>query len=151
MLFSILGLPAIDIIESTDDHIPTGRVGLAFKGWQKGEMTIEHRNKLSVAASKRQRTQIHLEKLHMGRRNSKNSPEHTAAVVASRIGSKHSNEAKEKMSISKKGKETTKLAASKAGKISAEKRAANPAYRKQQSEKMKLVWAKRKEGIVNGD
>jgi len=26
-----------------------------------------------------------------------------------------------------------------------------PHYAKQQSEKMKLIWAKRKEGLVNGD
>lgn len=151
MIMKLLGLPAINIIESLDDHTPMGTVGLAFKGWQKGEMTDEHRKNLSIAASKRKRTVSHLEKLHAGRRGNKNSREHEAAIKAARVGSKHSDEAKNKMSIAKKGKESTKAAAINAGKISAQKRANNPLYKQQQSEKMKLVWAKRKEGIVNGD
>lgn len=41
----------------------------------------------------------------------------------------------------------------KASKISAEKRKADPEYNRKHGEKMKLWWAerKRKEGLVNGD
>jgi hypothetical protein len=136
---------------NSDDYEPMKNVGLVFKGWKSGEMSDEHRKNLSIAASKRVRTADHIEKLHQGRKNSKNSTSHTNAVVASRIGTKHTQESKLNMSKAKKGKHSTILAASKAGKISAAKRADDPMYRQIQSEKMKIVWAKRKEGIVNGD
>jgi hypothetical protein len=123
--------------------------GFYFDGWQKGSMTAEHKENLSEAAKKRIRSKEHIEKLHQGRKNSKNSEEHTAAIIASRVGSKHTEEVKKKMSIAKKANPTSKKNASEAGKISAAKRPEN--YRELQSMRSKAAWAKRKEGIVNGD
>lgn len=122
-----------------------------FPGWKSEDFTNEHRKNMSIAASKRTRTKEHIEKLHEGRRNSKNSPEHAAAVIASRVGSKHTDEAKQKMSEKRKLNSNKYLISSKAGKASAEKRSLDPNYKKQQSEKMKAIWAKRKGGMVNGD
>ena len=120
-----------------------------FEGWKEGEFTEEHRKNLSIAASKRIRTKEHIENLHAGRRNSINSPEHAAIIIASRIGSKHNDETKKKMSEKKKANPATKTNASNAGKISASKRPAN--YSELQSMRAKAAWAKRKEGLVNGD
>jgi hypothetical protein len=135
--------------KNADDHEHLANIGLAFKGWQKNEMTEEHRKNLSLSASKRIRTKEHIEKLHNGRRNSTNTPEHTAAILASRIGSIHSNETKVKMSQRKLDNPLTKLNASNAGKKSAMKRPPN--YSELQSLRAKAAWKKRKEGIVNGD
>jgi len=141
----------INDIISTHKHLNS--VPGAFPGWKSEDFTDEHKNNMSIAASKRIRTPEHLAALHQGRRNSKNSAEHNAA--ASRIGSKHTTETKNKMSLAKIGKETTKLTASKAGKISAQKRKESGYY---QSEEAKLRYIKmwetrraRKEGFVNGN
>lgn len=121
----------------------------SFEGWKQGEFTDEHRKNMSIAASKRIRTKEHLAKLHEGRKNSKNSVEHVATLVASRLGTLHTNSAKEKMSEKKLANPSTKTNASIAGKISAMKRPAN--YSELQSQRAKAAWAKRKEGLVNGD
>jgi hypothetical protein len=123
----------------------------SFEGWKQGEFTDEHRKNMSIAASKRIRTKDHLTKLHEGRKNSKNSAEHTAVLVTSRLGTSHTNSAKEKMSEKKLINPSTKINASNAGKISAMKRKIDPAYKKLQSERAKAAWARRKEGLVNGD
>jgi len=123
----------------------------AFPGWKSEEFTLEHRQNMSIAASKRIRTEEHLAKLHAGRRNSKNSKEHATAVIASRIGSSHSDEAKKKMSEKKLSNTRTKENAKLAGKISAEKRKNDPNYKLLQSQRAKAAWAKRKEGLVHGD
>jgi len=129
--------------------------GLFFDGWKAGEFSEMHLKNMSIAASKRTRTKKHLDSLHAGRRNSKNSPEHIAATVAARLGSKHTAESKKKISEAKRGKESSKAAASNAGKISAQKRKESGYY---QSEEAKLRYAKmwqtrrsRKEGLVNGN
>lgn len=54
----------------------------------RGSFSIEHRQKMSIAAKKRKRTKEHLEALHAGRRKSKNSPEHIAAISAATKGRK---------------------------------------------------------------
>jgi len=61
----------------------------------------------------------------------------------------HSEEAKKKMSEKKLVNPVTKTNASKAGKISAMKRPDN--YSELQSQRAKVAWEKRKEGLVNGD
>lgn len=125
--------------------------GFYFDGWKKGEMSHEHRKKLSEAASKRIRTIEHIEKLHEGRRNSKNSDEHLTAILSSRIGSKHTEASKNKMSEAKLKNPNTLENARLAGKKSAEKRKNDPNYKLHQSERAKAAWAKRKEGLVHGD
>lgn len=129
--------------------------GLFFEGWKTGEFSETHLKNMSIAASKRIRTKEHLNALHNGRRNSKNSPEHAAAVIASRLGSKHTLETKNKISKAKVGKPSTKNAASAAGKASAQKRKESGYY---QTEEAKLRYIKmwetrraRKEGLVNGN
>ena len=92
-----------------------------------------------------------MEKLHAGRRGKKNTPEHEAAVKASRIGTKHSEEAKKKMSDSRKNNPNKTALARAAGKACAEKRRNDPNYRLLQSQQSKAAWAKRKEGLVHGD
>jgi hypothetical protein len=120
-----------------------------FVGWKRGEFSEEHKKNMSIAASKRIRTKEHIKKLHEGRRNSKNSVEHSAVIIASRLCSLHSEETKKKMSEKKLANPNTKINASKAGKISAMKRPSN--YSELQSIKAKAAWARRKEGLVNGD
>ena len=152
-LAKILDVSPIDIdMESYKECCTDEKsVGGVFPGWKSEEFTVEHRQKMSMAASKRVRTKDHLDKLHAGRRNSKNSIEHTKAVVASRLGSKHDDTAKKKMSSKKLQNPNTKVIASMAGKVSAEKRKNDPTYRLLQSQRAKLAWAKRKEGLVHGD
>jgi hypothetical protein len=125
--------------------------GFYFDGWKKGEMSLEHRKKLSDAASRRIRTDDHIEKLHEGRKNSKNSAEHKAALIASRVGSKHTEESKNKMSEARRNNPNNVEIAKLAGKISAEKRKNDPTYKSLQSERAKAAWAKRKGGLVHGD
>lgn len=69
------------------------------------------------------------------------------------LGKKRTEESKQKMRLAKLNDPNLKERASIAGKISAEKRKADPEYKRKHSEKMKLWWAERKmkEGIVNGD
>ena len=138
----------INYIVLTHKHLNS--VPGAFPGWKSEDFTNEHKNNMSIAASKRIRTPEHLAALHQGRRNSKNSAEHNAAV--SRIGSKHTAETKNKMSLAKIGKESTTKIASNAGKISAQKRKESGYY---QTDEAKLRYAKvwearraRKEGII---
>ena len=76
--------------------------------------------------------------------------------VGTFAGMKHSEEAKQKMSIAAKLNPTRKLNASKGGKRTAENRIADPIefeeYKKRQSEKMKQIWASRKQkGISIGE
>ena len=147
--FEAVILQAVDAKINENFYNRHNNDGFYFDGWSKGTMTTEHKENLSKAAKKRIRSKEHIEKLHHGRKNSKNSVEHTAAIVASRVGSKHTEEAKKKMSAAKKANPTSKKNASEAGKISAAKRPEN--YRELQSMRSKAAWAKRKEGIVNGD
>lgn len=116
--------------------------GFYFDGWKKGEMSLEHRKKLSDAASRRIRTDDHIEKLHEGRRNSKNSAEHKAALIASRVGSKHTEESKKLISESKKDNPNNKKIASDGGNASVAARPSN--YKELQSQRAKAAWAKRK-------
>ena len=142
-----LGVTQSDIFNSlTEDlklypkHI--GVVPGCFEGWKSEQITAEHRKNMSLAASKRIRTKDHIDKLHDGRRNSKNSPEHKAAILASRVGSKHSEESKKKMGNTRKNNSKVKELASEAGKASVNKRP--PDYKEIQSLRMKLWWAERK-------
>lgn len=88
----------------------------------RGKFSAEHRKKLSDARKGRKISKEHAKKLHEGRKRSKNSPEHTAAVVKSRIGTKHTEEAKRKMSETRLNNPNRFELASKAGKISAQRR-----------------------------
>lgn len=71
--------------------------GLYFEGWKKGEMTLEHRQKLSDAKKGKKLSESHRQNILNNRVGKKNSPEHKAALIASRVGSKHSEETKQKM------------------------------------------------------
>jgi hypothetical protein len=59
--------------------------GFFFNGWKQGEFSEEHRKNMSISASKRKRTLEHIHKLHEGRKNSKNSVEHVAALKTARL------------------------------------------------------------------
>lgn len=127
--------------------------GLYFDGWKKGEMSKEHRDKLSQAAKRRVRSEEHIRALHNGRRNSKNSEAHKNALSLAKKGIPMSDEQKRKLSETRLLNPNRFELASRAGKASAEKRKANPNFSKEHSERMKLSWARRKEkeGFVNGD
>jgi hypothetical protein len=71
--------------------------GFFFSGWKKGEMSKEHREKLSAAKKGKKLSETHRQNILNNRVGKKNSPQHKAALVASRIGSKHSEETKQKM------------------------------------------------------
>jgi hypothetical protein len=116
--------------------------GLYFDGWKTGEMTSEHRKKLSEAKIGKPISEEHKTKLHEGRRNSKNSDAHKKALIESRKGSKHSEESKRKMSEKKRSNPERFEISRKAGIESAKKRPAD--YNKRQSERIKLWWAERK-------
>lgn len=116
--------------------------GLYFDGWAVGQMSIEHRQKLSAAKKGKPISKAHKEKLHTGRRNSKNSESHKKALIESRLGSTHTEEAKKKMSVKKLLNPRTSEIAKNAGTKSAASRPAN--YSEVQSQRMKLWWAERK-------
>lgn len=144
-----LGLPPLDYISLQEIELLLNNkehsvVAGCFPGWRAGEMSDTHRANLSKAASARVRTTDHIQKLHEGRRNSKNSAEHKAAVVSSRIGTNHTEDSKLAISKSRSSHPDRFEIARAAGKASAEKRKNNPEYKKEQSEKMKLIWANRK-------
>ena len=119
--------------------------GFFFEGWKKGEMSEEHKKKMSEAKKGKKISKEHHSKLVANRKGSKNSPEHKAALIASRIGSKHSDETKQKMSKKKLENPNTKKNASDAGKKSAASRPEN--YKELQSARIKLWWAERKKKI----
>lgn len=119
--------------------------GLYFDGWKKGEMSLEHKSKMSDVKKGRKLSESHHKNILNNRVGKKNSPEHKAALIASRIGSKHSEESKQKMSQKRKNNPQAKELASKAGKISAAKRKESGYYQSEEyKEKCKLIWAKRK-------
>lgn len=113
-----------------------------FKGWFSGEMSAAHRQKIAEANRKRAAKGItaeHARKLHEGRRKSKNSPEHIAAVANARRGTKHSEKTKQKMSeVRRLNPHVSKLSEA-AGLASAQKRKESGYY---QSEQWKLVHKK---------
>jgi len=119
--------------------------GLYFDGWKKGEMTEEHRKKLSAAKMGKKITKEHSDKLKAGRKNKKNTKEHNAILLESRLGSKHKEESKKKMSESRKKNKNIKELASNAGKASVNARPEN--YKELQSARIKLWWAERKKKI----
>jgi|LakMenE01Jun11ns_1017448.scaffolds.fasta_scaffold9636150_2 hypothetical protein len=116
--------------------------GFYFDGWKKGEMSLEHRQKMSEAKKGKKLSESHRKNILNNRVGKKNSAEHTAALVASRIGSNHSEESKRKMSEKRKNISNLKELASNAGKKSVQARPDN--YKQIQSERMKLWWAERK-------
>ena len=75
--------------------------GFFFDGWEKGQMTAEHRAKLSAAKKGKKLSESHRKNILNNRVGKKNSEEHKAALIASRIGSKHSEETKQKMKDAK--------------------------------------------------
>jgi len=79
-----------------------------------------------------------------GKRGRINSDAHKAALIASRVGSKHSDESKEKMSKTRKQRKDLKELAAAAGKTSAEKYKLDPERQKAHSERMKKWWADKK-------
>ena len=85
-------------------------------------------------------------KLHNGRINSKNSPEHNAAIVKYNTGRKMSDEAKQKMSLAKKGKKLSEEHKAKLG-----KQDYSFMQTDEYKEKVRLGWAKRKGELVNAD
>lgn len=131
-----------------DDHYYNkhNNDGFYFDGWHAGEFTEEHRKNMSIASSKRVRTAEHLEKLHQGRRNSKNSPEHNAAISKAVKGRTPSEESRLKMSLAKKDKKLSAEHKAKLGK-------GDHSYMqtKEYRMKMRAVWAKRKGELVNAD
>lgn len=65
-------------------------------------------------------------------------------VVEPMLGKKHNADTKEKMSLAKLQNPNTKVQASLAGKISAQKRKEDPNYKVEQSKRIKEWWASRK-------
>lgn len=129
--------------------------GLYFDGWGKGQHTEEHKKNMSIAASKRIRTTDHIEKLHEGRKKSKNSIRHNEAIRQYQTGRKLSLDTIDKIIKTKKLNNDTKKLASDAGQASYKKRKETGYY---QSKEYKLVCAKgwetrrkKKEGLVNGN
>lgn len=119
-----------------------------YREGKRAPFTEEHRRKISAANKLRFKdglTLEHVRKLHEGRRRSKNSPEHTASIIASRQGSKHSIESKKKMREAKLNNPNSKRNASLAGKISALNRPDN--YKQIQSERMQAWWVERKKKL----
>ena len=96
--------------------------GFFFDGWKKGEMTEKHRAKLSAAKKGKKLSENHRRNILHNRTGKTNSPEHKKALIESRIGSKHTEQSKKKMSEARKNNPMIKELASRAGKISAEKR-----------------------------
>lgn len=120
--------------------------GFYFAGWTTETLTETHRKNMSIAATKRLRTPEHMQKLHEGRRNSKNSPEHIDAIIKHNTGRKMSDEAKQKMSLAKKGK---KLSEAHREKL----RGRDYSFMQTEEYKLKVreSWAKRKGELVNAD
>jgi len=120
--------------------------GFYFDGWKKGEMTEDHRAKLSAAKKGKKLSESHRLALSNknGRRGKTNSEEHKKALIESRIGSTHTEESKNKMTESRKKLKNLSELASYAGKASAEKYKNDPERQKAHSERMKKWWAERK-------
>lgn len=118
-----------------------------FEGWKSGQHTMSHLRNMSIAATKRKRTPEHIAALHAGRRKSKNSIEHQQKIIKARTGAKHNDETKKVMSAIKKQAHTdgTLWTEAKRNKLKIARALRNtPEYKKQQSEKMKEIWAKRR-------
>lgn len=126
----------------------TDNTDMFFFEGKRGSFTPEHRAKLSTAASSRKLTESHKDALHQGRRKSKNSAEHKAALVASRLGSHHTDEARQMMSMKRNQNPDKYKLASIGGKASAEKRRDDPVYKQARRQQMIDIWAKRKAGIL---
>lgn len=120
--------------------------GFYFSGWTTETITDAHRKNMSIAASKRVRTPEHIEKLHNGRRNSKNSPEHNAAIVSHHTGKKISDETRQKMSLAKIGRKLSEDHKAKLGKHDY-----SYMQTEEYKEKVRASWAKRKGELVNAD
>lgn len=120
--------------------------GFFFEGWKKGEMSEEHRSKISAAKKGKKLSESHKKAIanNNGRIGKTNSKEHKKALIESRIGSKHTEESKRKMSNSRKKNPRCKEMASEAGKASADKYKNSPERQKAHSERMKKWWADRK-------
>lgn len=116
--------------------------GLFFDGWSSGQMTLEHRQKLSDAKKGRKISEEHKQKLHAGRRNSTNSQEHKNAVSRAKLGTKHTEEARKKISEKRSKNPNSVEIARKAGIKSAQMRPDN--YSELQSQRIKLWWVDRK-------
>lgn len=123
--------------------------GLYFDGWQKGQMSTEHRKKLSESAKKRKLSPEHKEKLHQGRRNTKNSAEHTAAILTSKKSFVYTPESRKKMSDSRKALVNAEVLSSKAGSASQKKRLESGYYQTEEwKEKCKAGWETRRANAV---
>lgn len=120
--------------------------GFFFDGWKKGEMSSEHRSKLSLAKKGKKLSESHKKTIadNNGRLGKTNSEDHKKALIESRIGSKHTENSKRKMSESRKKNPRCKEMASEAGKASADKYKNSPERQKAHSERMKKWWADRK-------
>lgn len=134
------------IIEECRDYKHTNSVP-CFEGWKSGQHTESHLKNMSIAAAKRKRTPEHIAALHAGRKKSKNSIEHQQKLIEARTGAKHSNETRMVMSMIKKEAHAngTLWPEAKRNKLKIARALRNtPEYKKQQSEKMKEIWAKRR-------
>lgn len=142
-------LQSFNVRENSNFYNRHQNDGLFFDGWKKGEMTLEHRNKLSEAKIGKKISEEHKRKLHEGRRKSKNSESHKRALLESRIGSKHSEETRKKMSEKKLSDPERFERAKKAAAASLQSRGSE--YNKEQSERMKLWWKQRKQRGQNSE
>jgi hypothetical protein len=120
--------------------------GFFFDGWKKGEMSSKHRFKISLAKKGKNLSESHKKAIadNNGRLGKTNSEDHKKALIESRIGSKHTENSKRKMSESRKKNTRCKEMASEAGKASADKYKNSPERQKAHSERMKKWWADRK-------
>jgi hypothetical protein len=120
-----------------------------YKNLNKGRIVSEEtREKMAAAKRGRKISEAHKKALNEGRRKSKNSPEHNEALRKFATGRKMPEESIKKSSGSRKKNNDTSKLASIAGKASAEKWKNDFGRQKAFSEKMKLVWAKRKQESV---
>ena len=126
----------------------TDNTDMFFFEGKRETFTQEHRAKLSAAASSRKLTEAHKTALNNGRRNSKNSANHTAVLIAARLGSHHTAEARQAISIKRKQNPNKYELASLGGKASAKKRKNDPVYEQARRQQMIDIWAKRKAGIL---
>ena len=118
------------------------KMGEAGKGrvpWNKGKQIWDESDRKRISEQNKSR--------------GPQSAETIAKRVSKNTGKVRSEESKQKMRAAKLNDPGLKERLALAAKISAEKRKADPEYKRKHSEKMKLWWAerKRKEGLVNGD
>ncbi len=148
----------MNIVESENWLNKTDNTNKFFHEGTRDSFSEEHRKNLSIAASKRKRSVEHICKLNEGRKQSKNSESHRAAIrefQKKRIESGYyqSEIHKETMSQARMliEPETRKVIAKKAGKESQRKRIESGYYQSEEwKEICRKIWEKRRKSKLGG-